>query len=79
MTRIVIQLSEGEVARPLVTHGQPTSKVPYEHVSLPQVIGQTVEAIAADTVEGPDGDEPITYLLFANRTAHGFVHPSDID
>ncbi len=79
MTRIVIQLSDGELARPLVTHGQPTGKVPYEHVSLRQAIGQTVEAIAADTVEGPDGDEPVTYLLFANRTAHGFVHPSDID
>jgi hypothetical protein len=27
---------------------------------------------------GGDGQE-ITYLLFANRTVHGFVHPSDID
>ncbi len=79
MTRIVIRLGDGQFARPLVTHGQPTSKAPYEPVGLPQVIGQTVEAIAAGTVEGPDGDEPITYLLFANRTAHGFVHPSDID
>jgi hypothetical protein len=79
MTRIVIRLADGGIARPLVTHGQPQGKAPYEHISLPQAIGQTVEAIAADTIEGPDGDEPITYLLFANRTAHGFVHPSDID
>jgi hypothetical protein len=43
-----------------------------------QAVGQNVEAIASMN-EGPDGDEPITYLLLANRTAHCFVQPCDID
>ncbi len=68
MTRIIIQLADGGIARPLVTHGQPTGKAPYEHVSLPQAIGQTVEAIAADTIEGPDGDEPITWYRSGNQS-----------
>lgn len=46
-------------------------------VDLSEVIGKTVAAVESGTSEGAFGEEPTTWLVFEDRSEHGFVHPAD--
>ena len=59
-----------------ITQGE-RRNVPSQFTAVDQLVGKTVEAVGASSVQGPNGDEPMTVLLFTDATWHGFVHPAD--
>lgn len=79
---VTIRLADlDEDVHPTIIFGRYVEGTVYRHVGLDQLIGHTVVGVAEGTIEGSDGDETVTYLLF-DGYAHGFVHsftPSEKD
>ena len=64
------------MAKTKIIHGKKKRKK-YRHVSLEEIVGETLEAIGLTTTKGNWGDEPCLQLFFSNGKQHGIVLPAD--
>lgn len=60
-----------------VIAGKKRKGVRYQHVTLEDTVGKTIEAVSQTEVDGAFGHEPCIVLHFTDGTKHGFVLPTD--
>ena len=66
------------MAKAKIIHGRRKCKT-YRHVSLVEIVGETLEAIGSTTTESNWDDEQCLQLFFSNGKRHDFVIPADED
>jgi hypothetical protein len=70
------EINIGDAHNVKITQGIPT-RIDYRPIHLNKMIGKTIEAVGSAEIEGSDGPEPCSIILFNDGTGAIFVHPAD--